>query len=415
VALALALLVGGCEDRQFCGQSVDDPAQALLEGLVCLGYSGPSNRPSLHASIQLNTYSEVTGTPVEFSTVRSTTPDPVDDPIAKYEWDFGDGVFVTGRPYMRRAFAESDVGFRTIRLRITDLLGFTAETSAELKITSDPGPSANDPGPTASFTASPNPAGLEEVVGFDASRSTVRRGRAILHHVWDYGDGSPPDDRGETHYAQHTYYTCGTMHVTLRVTDEAGSMAETTRDVSVSGAGCHAGPVARLRAARLRPLRAATPQLFSARITRARLVRAGKLDRRGGVERVRGLVLRGRLAGHMGGSHRLARFARARWTALLTIAAKGGAPVRTLHGLVLATFRGSGAGSACLAVSATRRGSALPSGSFRIVGGTGAAARMSGAGRFVYDLGPGGFGRLAGRLRATGGRGRPLPPACRRL
>jgi hypothetical protein len=410
VTVALALLLGGCSwTEQFCGRSVDDPREALLYGLVCLGYDGPPNGPALHASVYLETHMASTGTPVQFSADKSVTPDHRDDPIVKYEWDFGDGKFVRGPVSLAHVYAPGEAGLKTIRLRVTDQLGYTDEASTQLDVMAQ-GPSNPGMPPTASFTARPNPAALEQSVSFDASASTASGRRSIVSYRWDFGDGSPGQDSGSAPTVEHTYYSCGTMHVTLRATDSVGNVGEATGDVSVSGAGC--SPSARIHARPVQGRHTAGAQLFAAEFTRARLVRAGTLTRRGSVATLRGVVVSGRLRGHVDGSRRLTRLARARWAASLTIVSNRDTGVSTLHALVLATFRGRGTGTACLRVDATRRGTALPRGSFAIVGGSGAAAHMAGGGRFLFGRGSDGLAHLAGRVRATRGRAHALPPAC---
>jgi hypothetical protein len=115
------------------------------------------------------------------------------------------------------------------------------------------------------------------------------------------------------------------------------------------------------------------------------------------------------------GSHALTRFARTLFSAALTITTNGASHVTTITGVALARLPGKPRGSICIRMSMTRRGEALPRGSFVVLGGTGAAAGVSGGGSFLYAIGHDGTGRLAGRLRSHGGRHRSLPIVCKQL
>jgi len=82
--------------------------------------------------------------------------------------------------------------------------------------------------PTASFTASPNPATVGAPVGFDASGSSDPDG-TIVSYVWDFGDSS--GGTGAT--TSHAYAGPGTYNVTLTVQDNESYTATAYRDVVV--------------------------------------------------------------------------------------------------------------------------------------------------------------------------------------
>jgi PKD repeat protein len=86
------------------------------------------------------------------------------------------------------------------------------------------GTGTNQP-PTASFTAGVN--GL--AVAVDGSASSDPDG-TISSYAWTFGDGGTAS--GQT--AGHTYAAAGTYTITLKVTDNAGASASTTRQVTVT-------------------------------------------------------------------------------------------------------------------------------------------------------------------------------------
>lgn len=89
--------------------------------------------------------------------------------------------------------------------------------------------------PIPSFTATPNPAAPGTLVSFDASGSVVPNPSAsITHYKWDYGDGSPVDDRGTTQTTSHTYANRRSYTVTLTVTDSTNKTGTTQQSVSVT-------------------------------------------------------------------------------------------------------------------------------------------------------------------------------------
>src|SRR5207249_1444946 len=88
--------------------------------------------------------------------------------------------------------------------------------------------------PTASFTASPNPAIVGATVTFDGSGSSDPDG-TIASYAWDFGDSTG----GNGAVTPHTYLSFGTFNVSLTVTDNESFTATAYRDVVV-----HAPPVA---------------------------------------------------------------------------------------------------------------------------------------------------------------------------
>ncbi len=93
--------------------------------------------------------------------------------------------------------------------------------------------------PTASFTATPNPADVGVPVAFDASGSTDPDG-TIVSYGWDFGDAST----GTGATASHAYAGPGTYRVTLTVVDNESYAGNATTDVVVRSPPVPQPPVA---------------------------------------------------------------------------------------------------------------------------------------------------------------------------
>ncbi|MHB8689771.1 MAG: PKD domain-containing protein [Solirubrobacteraceae bacterium] len=408
VLVPLTLLLSGCGSPDNCATPADTPAGRLLQALVCIGYTPPT----IQAIIDVSSTTVVSGQPVSFSARRSYA-EPYDF-IVGYTWDFGDGspqvnkgTIDFSESHTYSATASKQV---TVRLVVQDEFGATAETSRVLTITPSPPQPPVDAPPVASFTATPNPTPPDQTVTFDGSGSSDPDGEIVNYH-WDFGDTRSTDSAGSAPVL-HAYTCTGTVNVTLTVTDDTGQTGPITHPVVVTPqpgfSACSPGHAEDARAAPMRR--------FWARFASAHVVRTGTLSRRGHVTTLRDLILAGGLDGQLIGSRTLTRFGRARWIAMLTVTANTDTRIITLHGLALATFRGAAPSStACLRLSLTRRGTALPRGSFVLLAGTGEMARMSGGGTFAYELGRDGNGRFGGRLRSARRRPRPLPAACTQL
>lgn len=136
-----------------------------------------------------------------------------DGSIASYSWDFGDGSTGTGRI---ASHTYTSAGTRTITLTVTDDKGATDRTSRQVDLM------APNQQPTAAFTA----AATGGTVSFDGRASGDPDGR-IGTWAWDFGDGST----GSGATVSHVYSGAGPHTVTLKVTDDRGLRAVTTRTV----------------------------------------------------------------------------------------------------------------------------------------------------------------------------------------
>ncbi len=165
-----------------------------------------------------------TGTPVAFDASGSTDPDGT---IAKYEWDLdGNGTYETNTgTTATTSKTYATAANLTIRLRVTDNEGATATTTRALTV--------QNRAPTASFTASPNPVISGSVVSFNGSGSTDPDG-TIAKYEWDLdGNGTYETSTGTTPTVNKTYSASGEYTIGLRVTDNNGATATTTRALTI--------------------------------------------------------------------------------------------------------------------------------------------------------------------------------------
>jgi PKD repeat protein len=175
------------------------------------------------ASFTATPTSVPTGTAVSFNGSASSDSDGT---IAKYEWDLdGNGTFETDTATTAtttKSYATS--GSVDVRLRVTDNDGARATTTRTVTVTNR--------APTASFTATPNPAQVGQAVSFNGSASSDPDG-TIAKYEWDLdGNGSYETDTGTTATTTRTYTSAASVVVGLRVTDNQGATATTTRTVT---------------------------------------------------------------------------------------------------------------------------------------------------------------------------------------
>jgi PKD repeat protein len=156
--------------------------------------------------------------PVSFDASDSTDPNPGGS-IVNYSWNFGDGGRGTG---VTAAHSFSAPGFYNVTLTVTDDRGQTATFTPPQPVIIDR--------PSASFTASPNPAVPGAPVAFkvfDSSDPTS----TITAYTWNFGDGAVASGTA----ASHTYAAPGSYLVILTVTDSRGETGATSTVVTVDG------------------------------------------------------------------------------------------------------------------------------------------------------------------------------------
>lgn len=112
--------------------------------------------------------------------------------------------------------------------------------------------------PTASFTATPNQGPPPLTVAVDGSGSSDADG-TVTAWTWTWGDGSGAASGAA---ATHVYGATGTYFITLVVTDDLGSTASTTREITCISAG-NLAPVAVIQSASTFAGRPSQPVIFT--------------------------------------------------------------------------------------------------------------------------------------------------------
>jgi hypothetical protein len=261
-------------------------------------------------------------------------------------------------------------------------------------------------------------------VTFNGSSSTPAPGGTIVTYEWDLDGDGVYERSGSASTQNWFYFTIGTFTVRLRVTDDRGLTDVATVGLTIMPFGSSAPRSLSASAAR-RPT--ATGSAFTARLA-ARPVsgRPGRLERRGPVQSLRGTIVTGRFDGRLARSGRasaaealLAKLLRADFRARLDASVNVRTRTSTTTMLALATFpqrshRASPA-LACVRITITERPGRTPAGTFRVLGGTGAARALAATGTFAFRPGRHTPSTLAGRVRAQLAGARSLPPACTAL
>jgi chitodextrinase len=138
-----------------------------------------------------------------------------------FGWTFGDGASGEGAAPTHVYAAP---GAYTVTMTAKDsLTGATAPPVEHTIVVNDQ--------PTASFTASPNPATPGSGVAFNGSASSDPDG-SIVAYSWQFGDGGT----GGGVTPSHAYAGAGSYLVTLTATDSAGFSATTTLLVTIGAA-----------------------------------------------------------------------------------------------------------------------------------------------------------------------------------
>ena len=150
-----------------------------------------------------------------FDATGSTDPDGT---VAKYEWDLdGNGTYETDTGTTATATTPTTPP-ATSRSACASPTTPAPPTPRRARSRSRPRPGAAAPNqpPTASFTATPNPAQTGSAVIFDATGSGDPDG-TIARYEWDLdGNGTYETDTGAVATASHTYDAAGDVTIGLR-------------------------------------------------------------------------------------------------------------------------------------------------------------------------------------------------------
>ena len=158
----------------------------------------------------------------------SATKDP-SGTVTDYKWDFsGAGTFTDTGTAATTSYAYSTPGTYTVVLKVTDSNGLSDVTTRTVTV-------ANPL--SATISASPNPASLNQKVTFDASGS-----KDLIANISDYrwdlsGSGSYTTDTGTTPTTTTTFATTGAHTVGVQVSDKAGNVATATITAKVVSTG----------------------------------------------------------------------------------------------------------------------------------------------------------------------------------
>ena len=377
---------------------VTDEYAKYDDQIVSVDVRQPSVAPVAALDIEPNPVIE--NDAVTFSARRSTDPN---NDIYNFQWDL-DGV--SGYEVETNGFTTThrygSAGEYPVSLRVVDIAGHTSIATGTVRV-QPRNPGTGSP-PTARLGIDPNPGRVGSPVGFTASASTDPDNDIDLYE-WDI-DGVPGYEvQTRTPFYQHTYSSQQALTVQLRVTDERGHPSIASQMLYVVN-GPPAGLAARPPAARA-TTRAKSPvrRPFSARV-------AGKSGDVDGSKLTGIGSLRARLTGsRLTKAERLMkRFLAANWRTKADVSVNRAAGSATVRGTALVTPRTGG--RACVRLSLTLRAGELPTGRFRILGGSGAAAKLHGDAEFRFQVRPGQQAGILGTLRASLGKARRLPARC---
>jgi gliding motility-associated-like protein len=135
------------------------------------------------------------------------TATAIDSNVLKYEWDYGNGIFVIGDSVFTHVYDTPRV--YVARLALTDINGCTDTVTRNIAVG----------GPRARFVAI-NPTGCVGLT-VDFNDNSISDGvNAIVSRVWDYGDGAVQSVNGQA--VSHQYIIPGFFNVKLKVTDAVG-------------------------------------------------------------------------------------------------------------------------------------------------------------------------------------------------
>ena len=198
-------------------------APATTTKVIAVQAAPPANTPPA-ASFTASTTTPAIGQSVTFT----DTSTDADGTISTREWDLdGNGSFEATGASVSKSYASA--GNVTVSLRVTDDDAAPSTTTKVIAVQS--APPANTP-PVASFTATPtNPAVNQSVSFVDTSNDSDG---TIAGREWDLDGNGSFETTGAS--VARSYTAPGDVIVSLRVTDNGGAPATTTRVIAVQAA-----------------------------------------------------------------------------------------------------------------------------------------------------------------------------------
>lgn len=145
--------------------------------------------------------------------------------LVSYEWDFGDGNTASGESTTHTYTQGAEY---QVRLVVRDDADIPATLVQTLTVTG----AANE-APIARFSATPNPANVNQIITFDASASTDDG--SIISYGWDFDTDGVTDAYGVN--VSNNYGAAGTYSASLTVIDDGGLTNTLSQQISVVNAG----------------------------------------------------------------------------------------------------------------------------------------------------------------------------------
>jgi PKD repeat protein len=154
-----------------------------------------------------------------------------DGTIVSWQWDFGDGNTARGERVTHIFNWEgSENQTFSVVLKVTDNRGGEGVTTKSITISTE----TKNQLPTADFSYSPSSPKKGETVYFNGGLSSDSDG-SIVSWQWDFGDGSTANGETVDHAYDWDDNDSRTFSVILKVMDNSGGEAVTSKTVTVTG------------------------------------------------------------------------------------------------------------------------------------------------------------------------------------
>ncbi len=152
-------------------------------------------------------------------TLMDTSHSTADNPILAWQWNFGDGTFVTNKKGGTVTHVYTDPGYYNVSMQITDAAGCSSNIPYTLPVQVN--------GPKASFYPSGTDVHLNTNVSF--YNTTNDYGNSSTVYSWNFGDGNTSSDP----YPSHTYPIPGIYVVTMSASNPSLPCASVATPVTI--------------------------------------------------------------------------------------------------------------------------------------------------------------------------------------